>query len=155
MSDADILHVKNLDSQSQTLMQTRLFMKPGPVAQIVCSIVSSCLFVAMAFAGDPTTMLGFTARNAVNQLALEKKFDAQLDPAEQRAWLERMSAEPNHVGSTHNKANAEFMLEQFREWGWDAKIETFYVLYPTPKTQALELVALKAIPQGLTKCVSV
>src|SRR5256886_1477894 len=122
-------------------MQTRLFMTPGPVAQIVCSIVSSCLFVAMAFAGDPTTMLGFTARNAANQLALEKKFDAQLDPAEQRAWLERMSAEPNHVGSTHNKANAEFMLEKFREWGWDAQIETFYVLYPTPKKQALELVA--------------
>ncbi|PYK02347.1 MAG: folate hydrolase [Verrucomicrobia bacterium] len=116
-------------------------MMPRPVAEILCSIVSSCLFVAMAFAGDPTAMLGFTARNAVNQRALEKKFDAQLDPAEQRAWLERMSAEPNHVGSTHNKANADFMLEQFREWGWDAKIETFYVLYPTPKTQALELVA--------------
>src|SRR2546428_6574040 len=123
-------------------MQTRLFMRPGPVAQIVCSIVSSCLFVAMAFAGDaPATMLGFTARNAVNQRALEKTFDAQLDPAEQRAWLERMSAEPNHVGSTHNKANAEFMLEKFREWGWDAQIETFYVLYPTPIKQALELVA--------------
>src|SRR5437879_4556455 len=122
-------------------MQTRRSMMPRPVAEILCSIVSSCLFVAMAFAGDPTAMLGFTARNAVNQRALEKKFDAQLDPAEQRAWLERMSAEPNHVGSTHNKANADFMLEQFREWGWDAKIETFYVLYPTPKTQALELVA--------------
>src|SRR5438876_10289985 len=123
-------------------MQPRLFMTPGPVAQIVCSIVSSCLFVAMAFAGDePTTMLGFTARNAVNQLALEKKYDAQLDPAEQRAWLERMSAEPNHVGSSHDKANAEFMLEKVREWGWDAEIETFYVLYPTPKKQALQLIA--------------
>src|SRR5438552_11487325 len=122
-------------------MQTRLFMTPGPVAQIVCSIVSSCLFVAMAFAGDPTTMLGFTARNAVNQQTLEAKFDARLDPADQRAWLRRMSAEPNHVGSPHNKANAEFMLEKFREWGWDAQIETFYVLYPTPKKQALELVA--------------
>src|SRR2546428_6458982 len=123
-------------------MQTRLFMRPGPVAQIVCSIVSSCLFVAMAFAGDaPATMLGFTARNAVNQRALEKTFDAQLDPAEQRAWLERMSAEPNHVGSPHNKAIAESMLEKLREWGWDAQIEPFYVLYPTPINQALELVA--------------
>src|SRR5207302_325514 len=122
-------------------MQTRRSMVPGPVAEILCSIVGSWLFVATAFAGDPTAMLGFTPRNAVNQRALEKKFDALLDPAEQRAWLERMSAEPNHVGSTHNKANAEFMLEKFREWGWDAKIETFYVLYPTPKTQALELVA--------------
>src|SRR2546430_16650985 len=105
-------------------MQTRLFMTPGPVAQIVCSIVSSCLFVAMAFAGDPTAMLGFTARNAVNQLALEKKYDAQLDPAEQRAWLDRMSAEPNHVASTHNKSNDQFILEQFRDLGLEARIET-------------------------------
>lgn len=86
-------------------------------------------------------MLGFSAAHAANEQALEKKFDAQLDPADQRAWLERMSAEPNHVGSPHNKANAEFMLEKFREWGWDAQIETFYVLFPTPKKQALEMVA--------------
>src|SRR3989440_9443541 len=102
-------------------MQTRRSMMPRPVAEILCSIVSSCLFVAMAFAGDPTAMLGFTARNAVNQRALEKKFDAQLDPAEQRAWLEHISAEPNHVGSKHNKANAEIMLEQYRECGRYAK----------------------------------
>ena len=86
-------------------------------------------------------MVGFSAVNAAKQLALEAKFDSRLDPADQRAWLERMSAEPNHVGSPHNKANAEFMLEKLREWGWDAQIETFYVLYPTPKKQALELVA--------------
>ncbi|HEU0040083.1 MAG TPA: folate hydrolase, partial [Verrucomicrobiae bacterium] len=89
----------------------------------------------------PAKLLGFSAAHAANQQALEKKFDAQLDPADQRAWLERMSAEPNHVGSPHNQANAEFMLEKFREWGWDAQIETFYVLYPTPIKQALELVA--------------
>jgi N-acetylated-alpha-linked acidic dipeptidase len=33
------------------------------------------------------------------------------------------------------------MLAKFREWGWDARLETFYVLYPTPKKLALELVA--------------
>ena len=71
----------------------------------------------------------------MDQQALEKKFDAQLDPSDQRAWLERMSAEPNHVGAPHNKVNAEFMLEKFREWGWDAQVETFYVLFPTPTKQ--------------------
>jgi len=86
-------------------------------------------------------MLGFTRADAARQLTLEQKFDAQLEPSEQRAWLERMAAEPNHVGSPHNKANAEFILEQFRQWGWDAQIETYYVLYPTPKKLALELVA--------------
>ena len=47
-------------------------------------------------------------------------------------WMKTMAAEPNHVGSPHDKANAELVLKQFKDWGWDAKIETFKVLYPTP-----------------------
>ena len=128
-----------------TFMQPKRFPRPGPAARTLFALVNSSLisFIAFAEVEPPaaTSMLGFTAAHAANQLALEAKFDARLDPADQRAWLERMSAEPNHVGSPHNKANAEFMLEKFREWGWEARIETFYVLYPTPQKQALALVA--------------
>jgi N-acetylated-alpha-linked acidic dipeptidase len=85
-------------------------------------------------------MIGFTTARAAEQAALEKKFDAQLKAADQRGWLERMAAEPNHVGAPHNKANADFMVEQLRGWGWEARLETFRVLYPTPKKLALELV---------------
>ena len=52
-----------------------------------------------------------------------------------------MSSGPNQVGSPHDKANAEFMLQKFRDWGWDAQIETFNVLYPTPKHESLQLIA--------------
>jgi N-acetylated-alpha-linked acidic dipeptidase len=118
---------------------------PCRVAPISCFIAGALLGVVAdcgGAAGDASTnLLGFAAANAAKQWALERKFDVRLDPADQRAWLERMSSEPNHVGSPHNKANAEFMLEKFREWGWDAQIETFYVLYPTPTRLALELVA--------------
>ena len=76
------------------------------------------------------TMLGFTASGAVAQQALEKRFDAALNADDLRGWLQRLSAEANHVGAPHDKANAEFMLQQFRDWGWQAEIETFYVLYP-------------------------
>jgi N-acetylated-alpha-linked acidic dipeptidase len=84
-------------------------------------------------------MLGFAPASAAAQLSLEQRFDAQLDPADQRRWMKQMASEPNQVGSPHDKANAEFMLKKFREWGWDARIETFDVLYPTPKKVALEL----------------
>jgi N-acetylated-alpha-linked acidic dipeptidase len=84
-------------------------------------------------------MLGFAPDNAGAQQSLEQRFDAQLDPADQRRWMKQMASEPNQVGSPHDKANAEFMLKKFREWGWDAHIETFSVLYPTPKKVALEL----------------
>jgi N-acetylated-alpha-linked acidic dipeptidase len=91
-------------------------------------------------------MLGFTSGNAAKQQSLEQRFDAQLDPADQREWLKQMSSQPNQVGSPHDKANAEFMLAKFRQWGWDAHIETFSVLYPTPKKVALELLG----PQPFT-----
>lgn len=71
--------------------------------------------------------------------ALEAKFDALIDPAEMGGWLKTMSAEPIHVGAPHNMKNAEMTLAQFKSWGWDARIETFMVLYPTPKELALEL----------------
>jgi N-acetylated-alpha-linked acidic dipeptidase len=92
-------------------------------------------------ADPPASMSGFNARDATEEQSLEESFDKQLDPKELRGWLQLMSAEPNHVGSPHDRRNAEFMLKQFRQWGWDADIETFYVLYPTPKRQLLEMTA--------------
>jgi len=96
---------------------------------------------ARASVASAGPMLGFAPANADAQLALEQRFDAALSPTDQREWLKQMASAPNHVGSPHDKANAEWMLAQFREWGWDARIETFSVLYPTPKTELLELVA--------------
>jgi N-acetylated-alpha-linked acidic dipeptidase len=84
---------------------------------------------------------GFTASAAAAQADLERRFDAGLSPDDLRSWLERLSAAPNHVGSPHDKANAEFLLQQFRAWGWDASIERFSVLYPTPREEIVELVA--------------
>jgi N-acetylated-alpha-linked acidic dipeptidase len=109
--------------------------------RITALLAATLLPAVTAVAGDAAPqMLGFEAGNARAEAALEARFDAQLDAREMRGWLERMSAEPNQIGSPHDKANADFMLAQFRAWGWDAQIETFYVLYPTPKRVALELV---------------
>ena len=55
--------------------------------------------------------------------------------------MQRLSARPHHVGSPYDKDNAEWMLARFKEWGWDASIESFTVLFPTPKERVLELVA--------------
>jgi N-acetylated-alpha-linked acidic dipeptidase len=55
--------------------------------------------------------------------------------------MQRLSARPHHVGSPYGKDNAEWLLAQFKSYGWDAKIEQFDVLFPTPKERVLELVA--------------
>jgi N-acetylated-alpha-linked acidic dipeptidase len=106
---------------------------------VLCTALA--LVTSAATAADPaSSMIGFSPAAARGQAALEARFDAALDARDLRAWLERMSSEPNHVGSPHDRANAEFMLQQFRAWGWDAQIETFDVLYPTPKHVSLDLV---------------
>jgi N-acetylated-alpha-linked acidic dipeptidase len=69
------------------------------------------------------------------------RFDAAIQPNELRDWLKLLAAEPNNVGSPHDKANAEWVLAQFKSWGWDAHIESFDVLYPTPISETLEIVS--------------
>jgi N-acetylated-alpha-linked acidic dipeptidase len=82
---------------------------------------------------------------------VEREFDTSLNAAEMAGWMKTMAAEPNHVGSPHNKANAEMVLAQFRDWGWDAHIETFEVLYPTPISETLELVGAEPFEATLTE----
>jgi N-acetylated-alpha-linked acidic dipeptidase len=70
---------------------------------------------------------------------LPRQFDSYINPNDIRDWMKQMAAEPNHVGSPHDKANADFILAQFKSWGWDAHIETYKVLYPTPVSETLEM----------------
>src|SRR5947209_5343752 len=99
------------------------------------------LIVSAEPAGGADPLLGFSARRAAEQLRLEQRFDADMNPEEMRSWMEHLTSAPNHVGSIHDKANAGFLLNKFREWGWDASIEEFTVLYPVPKQESVELVA--------------
>ncbi|OFW22707.1 MAG: folate hydrolase [Acidobacteria bacterium RIFCSPLOWO2_02_FULL_65_29] len=55
-------------------------------------------------------------------------------------YMRRMSARPHHLGSAYDKDNAEWILAKFKEWGWDARIETYQVLFPTPKERLVEMV---------------
>jgi N-acetylated-alpha-linked acidic dipeptidase len=80
---------------------------------------------------------------AADQAALEKSFDSHLNPKDLDGWMKLMAAEPNHVGSPHDKQNAEWVLQKFKEFGWDAHIETFQVLYPTPISETVELLGGK------------
>ncbi|MBV8775178.1 MAG: M28 family peptidase, partial [Deltaproteobacteria bacterium] len=78
-----------------------------------------------------------------NEAELERNFDVQVHPTELRDWMKLLASEPNHVGSPHNKANANQILAWFKEWGWDARIERFWVLYPTPISESFELTGSK------------
>ncbi len=89
---------------------------------------------------DPP-LLGFSPASAARQRALEAEFDRGLSADTLRAWMQRMTALPHHVGSPHGRANAEFMADLFRTWGYEVAVERFDVLFPTPRVRVLELVA--------------
>jgi N-acetylated-alpha-linked acidic dipeptidase len=104
----------------------------------------------------PLALVALVAAPAPMQAApgatnLETQLDAAISPAEMSEWMKTMAAEPNHVSSAHDKLNAEMTLKQFKDWGWDARIETFKVLYPTPIQVALELVGKERFKATLTE----
>jgi N-acetylated-alpha-linked acidic dipeptidase len=92
-----------------------------------------------ASSAGPAQLLGYTTQTSAAERDLEKKFQDGIVVANIRENDRRLSARPHHVGSPYDKDNAEWMLARFKEWGFDAHIETFDVLFPTPKERVLEL----------------
>jgi len=85
-------------------------------------------------------LLGFDGERSAEQRALESRFDAALDPADLREWMKHLSARPHHVGSEWGEQNAQYLAELFRSWGFETRIETFDVLFPTPKLRSLKMI---------------
>ena len=108
-------------------------------SRLIGAMLLSSALVAPAMAAEPTPLLGFSPASSQAERALESRFDAGLSTEAIRARLKDMSSQVNNVGSPHDKANAEASLAWFKSWGWDARIEMFEVLYPTPLAEHLEL----------------
>lgn len=108
--------------------------------------LSALCLLATLSAQQPkeVSLLGFTPASARAELDLEKHFQAIPDPERMRANMKLLAARPHHVGSPYDKQNAEWLLAQYKQWGWDAHIETFDVLFPTPKTRLLEMGSFRA-----------
>jgi N-acetylated-alpha-linked acidic dipeptidase len=83
---------------------------------------------------------GYSSASSRTQREWETKFRAIPSPQNLRDYMQRLAARPHHVGSPYDKDNAEWMQAKFKEWGLDAHIESFDVLFPTPKTRVLEMV---------------
>src|ERR1700728_773004 len=96
---------------------------------------------APAPAADAPPLRGYASQSARAEHDWEVRFRAMPSPQNLHDYMQRLSARPHHVGSPYDKDNAEWILAKFKEWGLDAHIETFEVLFPTPKLRVLEMVA--------------
>ena len=87
-------------------------------------LISVLAVSSVAFTPRPLSppMLGFTAETAAQQLKLESRFDALLSAENLRDWMQLATVEPIYVGSPHNKEMADWMVERFRTWGYEAEL---------------------------------
>jgi N-acetylated-alpha-linked acidic dipeptidase len=84
---------------------------------------------------------GFSPAHAAEEIRWEQAFRAIPHTDSLRSYLQRLSARPHHIGTAFGRTNAEWIRDQLASWGWDAKIENFDVLFPTPLERVVELIA--------------
>jgi N-acetylated-alpha-linked acidic dipeptidase len=85
-------------------------------------------------------LLGFTAQSSKAERDWEERFRGIPDAKRIHTNMAQLAAHPHNVGSDCQRKNAEWLVARYKEWGWEAHIEQFDVLYPTPKIRVLELV---------------
>ncbi len=111
--------------------------------KLFARILPLAVFVAASPApapAPPAAPRGFLPESVAAEDKVEREFRAAPDPAVARETMRRLAAAPHHLGSPDGAKNAEWILAQFQQWGFDARIETFDVLFPTPRERVLELV---------------
>ncbi len=108
---------------------------------LAASSVAAIAFLPITTPLSTKNLPGFSAESARVELDWESKFAAIPSPDTIRQNMRRLSARPHHVGSPYDHDNAEWLLSRFRSFGWDAHIEQFDVLFPTPRERLVELVA--------------
>jgi N-acetylated-alpha-linked acidic dipeptidase len=109
--------------------------------------IASILFVGLSLApvgshvaADEPPLFGYSAESSRAERQWEEKLRAIPSPDNLRAYMQKLSARPHHVGSPADKDNADWIAAKFKEFGLDTHIEQFDVLFPTPKERLVELV---------------
>ncbi|NQV76178.1 MAG: M28 family peptidase [Bacteroidetes bacterium] len=88
-----------------------------------------------------TILISLGTASAQDQKQLESSFDSNLSSENIGKTIKELSLKPHYLGSAGSKEVAENLLAKFKSYGWDAAIETYQVLFPSPKVRILEMTA--------------
>ncbi|MBS1730486.1 MAG: M28 family metallopeptidase [Bacteroidetes bacterium] len=108
--------------------------------KIICHISALFCFTAITFC-QQAQISGFTASGQAIQLQLENNFDKNLSAENIGATIKELSAFPHHLGSPGDKVVAEKIYNKLKSYGFDVRIDTYHVLFPTPKIRVLEMIS--------------
>src|SRR6478672_12731442 len=104
-------------------------------------LVATAALLQLSLRAQTKSITGFTEQSASKQFALEQNFDKNLSAENIGSTIKELSAKPHNLGSAGSKAVAENIYNRFKSYGWDVRIDTYHVLFPTPKTRLLEMTA--------------
>ena len=104
-------------------------------------IVIIALIIFFQIASAQEKIPGFNIKSTLKEKELESKFEKQINSANLDQWMKKMTAHPHHVGSPYNSELCRFIAGQFNSWGFEVKVDTYYVLFPTPKIREVEMTA--------------
>ena len=101
------------------------------------TLLFTLLCLSLSTINAQKKVLGF--KSSENILKQEKIFDAQLSATRVGENIKLLSSLPHHVGSAGGKMVASEIAKVFTAAGWDTKIETYQLMFPTPITRTLEM----------------
>ena len=105
------------------------------------SLIAVWMIVFSSVHAQSVTISGFTASSASQQRATEQAFIAQLSAESIGNTIRELSARPHNLGSAGSREVAQNILGKLQGFGFDTRIETFKVLFPTPKIRLLEMIS--------------
>ena len=85
-------------------------------------------------------LAGFSGDDSRTERQWEQKFRSSISTDNIGDYVKLLSARPHHVGSPYDKHDQEWLASKFKEWGWDVHVESFQILFPTPKERVLEMI---------------
>ncbi|MBZ5599915.1 MAG: folate hydrolase, partial [Acidobacteriia bacterium] len=107
---------------------------------LLLSLLLSTVLLLATTPEENSLLAGYSAASSRSEREWEAKFRAIPTQQNLRDYMQRLSARPHHVGSLYDKENTDWIISKFKEWGLDAHVENFDVLFPTPKVRVVELV---------------
>ena len=118
-----------------------MHLKPISMIKLSQSLLTLLLLSATSVYSQ--NVLGFKSQSLAAQKEIEAKFDALISSKNIGETIEELTKKPHYLGSQGSKEVAENLLAKFKNYGWDANIEIYQVLFPTPKLRLLEMTAPK------------
>jgi N-acetylated-alpha-linked acidic dipeptidase len=102
------------------------------------SVLALLLACGLAFPQSP--IRGFAGEDLKSEHGREARATMVPSAVMLREYAKRIAGQPHAAGSPASKAVADYVLSLFKDFGLDARIESFEPLLPYPTARVLELV---------------